>query len=376
MFRTTIRFGDYSYPFLSGTGALEEAAERLKELDARQYLIITDRGTPVSIAGRALNAFERTGPAELMFFQPGESEKTLQTVHDLAQRAIALGADRRTAVVALGGGVSGNIAGMVAGLLFRGLPLIHVPTTLMAASDSVLSLKQAVNLKQGKNLVGMYYAPKLVCVEPDFLATLPAREVRSGLCELVKNLLAIRPDKIDEFRSLLRPSNRYEPDEYQRFIEFCIEAKMSVMADDPYERKEGLVLEYGHTLGHALELVCGGKYSHGECVAFGMLCAAYIARRMGLLSAGEEALHHELLQRIGVKVEPEPGWLEQIESYVRHDNKKGYRRAMPDRTGFVLLNGLGRTNREADSYITMVEDSLASEALQAIRQGLVTANES
>ncbi|GMK37006.1 3-dehydroquinate synthase [Paenibacillus sp. CCS19] len=368
MFHTIIQFGEHLYPFISGVGALAEAGHYVQELHINQYIIITDEQTPARIVQETEAAFEALAPVRVLTFQPGEEWKNLSTVHELCKQVIDLGADRRTAIVALGGGVSGNVAGMVAGLLFRGLPLIHVPTTLMSASDSVLSLKQAVNLPQGKNLVGMFYTPKLICVELPFLQTLAERDVRSGMCELVKNLLAICPERIQEFRSKLRPSNRYELSELQLFIEFCIEAKTKVMADDPYEKKDGLVLEYGHTIGHALELTCKGKYTHGECISFGMLCAAYISEQMGLLTAEETAIHYELLDRIGLHMELEPNWIPLIEQYVQKDNKRGYRDRRTGSTGMVLLDGLGHIHREDGAWITMVDNSLISEAIRSVQE--------
>ncbi|PWW06551.1 3-dehydroquinate synthase [Paenibacillus cellulosilyticus] len=368
MFHTIIQFGDHRYPFMTGVGVLAEAGNYVQELHIHQYMIITDEHTPDHIVKETEAAFGRLAPVRVLTFQPGEEWKNLSTVHELCKQVIDLGADRRTAIVALGGGVSGNVAGMVAGLLFRGLPLIHVPTTLMSASDSVLSLKQAVNLTQGKNLVGMFYTPKLICVELPFLQSLAERDLRSGMCELVKNLLAICPERINEYRRKLRPNNQYELDELQQFIAFCIEAKTKVMADDPYEKKDGLVLEYGHTIGHALELTCKGKYTHGECISFGMLCAAYISQRLGLLTAEETAMHHELLERIGYQVELEPEWLPIIEQYVQNDNKRGYRERRPGCTGMVLLNGLGTIHREDDAWITMVDNSLISEAIRSVQE--------
>jgi 3-dehydroquinate synthase/2-deoxy-scyllo-inosose synthase len=143
------------------------------------------------------------------------------------------------------------------------------------------------------------------------------------------------------------------------------------MAEDPYEKKDGLVLEYGHTIGHALELTCKGKYTHGECISFGMLCAAYISERMGLLTAEETVVHHELLDRIGLHIELEPEWIPLIEQYVQKDNKRGYRDRQSGSTGMVLLHGLGNIHREDGAWITMVDNSLISEAIRSVQKGRV-----
>lgn len=363
IFQTKIQFGSFHYDFITGEGILDRAEEWLGRVQADQYIVISDSGVPQSIVSQTVAVFETAGATHFLSFPQGEPNKNLLTVQELCRKALALGIDRRTAIVALGGGMTGNVAGMVAGLLFRGLPLIHIPTTLIAASDSVLSLKQGVNLGQGKNIVGFFYPPKMVCVELNFLQTLPAREIRSGLCELVKNLLTILPSQINVYEPLFKTSNQYGIDELQRFIEFCIEAKWTVMRDDPHERQHAVVLEYGHTIGHAVELLGNGTYTHGESVAFGMLCAARIARQMGLLSASEADMHYELLERIGVKVTPPAMWVHEIERYLLRDNKKGYRKQIPGKTGLVLLNGLGRIHREEESYITHVDNLLIREAI-------------
>ncbi|WP_407873146.1 2-deoxy-scyllo-inosose synthase [Paenibacillus sp. P36] len=364
IYKKQIQFGTHQYDFISGEGILGQVTEWLNPFEVDKYMIISDSGVPHPIVAQTMAAFEKAGTTYLLTFPPGEKNKNLITIENLCRKALALGADRRTVIVALGGGVSGNVAGMVAGMLCRGLPLIHIPTTLIAASDSVLSLKQGVNLDQGKNILGFFYTPRVVCVELSFLHSLPAREIRSGLCELVKNLLAILPEQIDTYRKLLRPSSTYRMEELQQFIEFCIEAKMTVMQDDPYEKNHAVVLEYGHTIGHAVELLGNGDYSHGESIAFGMLCMSTVSKWLGLLTENEVDLHHELLELIGANVIPPSSWIPDIEKYMLRDNKKGYRRYVPGKTGLVLLNGLGRIHQEAGSFITYVDDDLVRESIR------------
>lgn len=149
---------------------------------------------------------------------------------------------RSSVVVVLGGGLVGNIAGLVAGLCLRGLPLVQVPTTLLAQSDSVLSLKQGVNGEDGKNLRGLFLAPAFVWSHLSFLETLPAREVRAARCEMIKNALAIQPDQIPELRSLLSSQARSSPAQFARLIERCIEAKTAIMANDAWEKHEAVAL--------------------------------------------------------------------------------------------------------------------------------------
>lgn len=357
-----IRFGEYTYPFLceKDFGAL---AGQLHSMKGSQFILIADDGLPKWILSQCRDAFEEIGSTHILQFQRGETNKQLHTVSRLAEECVSLGADRRSFIVAVGGGVAGNIAGMVAMLLFRGIRLIHIPTTLMAASDSVLSLKQAVNLEHGKNLVGMYYAPYLVYVNLSFLKALPVRDIQGGLCELVKNLVAIKPDSIPEFKSILSKSNQYDDSEWERIIDFCIEAKMSVMRNDAYEKNTGLVLEYGHTIGHALELAANGTFNHGECVSFGMLCAADISRQLGCLSAEEIQVHRDLLKLIDVEAYPRPEHVPVIKSYIEKDNKRGYRSTKQGHVGMILLDTLGQMRMEEDSYVSLVSADLILEVI-------------
>ncbi|ARU60395.1 hypothetical protein CBW65_04420 [Tumebacillus avium] len=366
-----VQFGEYKYDFYYGEHILQDIVSIPSLARLEQLVIIADDQVPESIVCDVENSLRSAFNTHVLRFPAGEKHKDLTTVAKLADDVIESGANRKTGIIAVGGGLTGNVAGMVACLLFRGLPLIHIPTTLMAASDSVLSLKQAVNMNRGKNLMGQFYEPLFVYSEIKYLKSLPIRDIQSGLCELVKNLLAIKPDQIGRFIKILREDNVYTTEQYEEFIDFCIEAKTSVMCNDPYERHEGLALEYGHTIGHALELACKGEYRHGECVAFGMSSAAKISQRLGLLTQEEVDVHIELLERIGVRINPDPELFETIKYYIKNDNKKGYRSSHPDKSGFVLLNGLGHVNIESNSYITLVDDEIIFDVLKEQLQGIL-----
>lgn len=359
-----VQFDEYKYNYIYGEHILEELGQIPLIQQFEQFIIIADDKIPTIIVSETDNSLKFIAKTQTLRFPAGEQNKSLITVSRLAEEAIKLGATRKTAIVAVGGGLTGNVAGMLAALLFRGLPLIHIPTTLMAASDSVLSLKQAVNLDQGKNLIGQYYAPLLVYTDIQFLKILPAREIQSGLCELIKNLLVIKPDCINHFLQILRPTNQYSSSEYEEFINFCILTKTSVMKDDPFERNKGLGLEYGHTIGHALELACYGEFRHGECVAFGMMCAAKVSQNLGFLTQQEVDLHLELLQRIGVSVTPNKYLFDRILSFIQNDNKRGYCTHLSNHIGMVLLNGLGCLNKNNGSYITLVNKEICFEILK------------
>jgi 3-dehydroquinate synthase/2-deoxy-scyllo-inosose synthase len=226
--------------------------------------------------------------------------------------------------------------------------MVHVPTTTVAAMDSVLSLKQAVNSVHGKNHLGVYHRPEAVLTDISLLRTLPERELRSGLCETLKNCLAIRPGVLDNMRGVLSSGIPPSDDNLLWLLDESIRAKIAVMGGDTKEQWSGIVLEYGHTAGHAVELCdlrLRGEYgvSHGAAIAFGMRIAARLAADLGGLDQAELALHDELIDLVGAPSHlPSGVTVPEVLSVIGADNKRGYLDLGPDEAAFVLLDGLGR----------------------------------
>lgn len=340
----TIRFGNNSFAYYvhSGSDPASQLPQHLVDLDADRFIIITETGVPAELVKRVSEAIGTVAPCDVVRLVAGERAKTLRSVSDLAGQALEAGATRRSCIVAMGGGLIGNVGGLLAALLFRGIRLIHVPTTLLAMTDSVLSLKQAVNSGLGKNHLGTFYAPELVWNDLRNLESLPRDEIRSALCEMSKNILAISPGRYDDIVNLLRPDACYTDEAYLRFIEVCVDAKSAVMRHDPHESGVGLVLEYGHTAGHAIEHVTAGGVRHGFAVGLGMLVAARVARELGYLDAHAEEAHYELLARAGAPTAfPNDLDIDQVLDAMRHDNKRGYLRSSAGMCDMVLLRALG-----------------------------------
>ncbi|GKS12686.1 3-dehydroquinate synthase [Paenibacillus chitinolyticus] len=363
-----ICFADRCFNFAFGEHILESIEDYIPRDEFDRYIVISDSGVPDSIVYHAAEYFGKLAPVHILRFQGGEEYKTLSTVTDLQEQAIALGANRRTAIVAVGGGLTGNVAGVAAGMMFRGIALIHVPTTFLAASDSVLSIKQAVNLTSGKNLVGFYYPPRFVFADTRILSESPPRQVKAGMCELVKNMLILENDNLEFTEDDLNSTNVYSPKQLETFINFCISAKMSVLSEDIYEKKKGLIFEYGHTIGHAIELAEQGGITHGEAIAVGMIYAAKIANRMNLLSEHDVSAHYWLLNKIGalqdIPLKSDP---DSIFHYLNHDNKRGYLKLDEDNLGMILLSGVGKPAVYNQSLLTPVRKTLIKEV---IREGL------
>ena len=227
-------------------------------------------------------AFAGLTPEQPILIPDGERYKHLQTVGRIYEALIRMGADRASAIVAVGGGVVGDIAGFAAATYLRGIPLVHVPTTLLAQVDSAIGGKVGVNHSLGKNLIGAFHPPAAVAIDPDVLATLPRREFRAGLYEVIKyGVIASRP-LFDRVSASLTPLFRKEPAALLPVIAESCRIKARVVEEDEHEGGLRRILNFGHTVGHALEAVTRyRRFRHGEAVAFGMLAASHlsVARR-------------------------------------------------------------------------------------------------
>lgn len=349
-----------------GARCQDEIVFRLCELEASSYHLVTDE-TVVQLHAAAL--FERLAakaPANLWVVENGERMKSLRTVEHLAQQMVRAGIDRGSVVVAVGGGVIGNLAGLVSALLFRGIRLVHVPTTLIAAADSVASLKQAVNLPEGKNLLGCFHKPTSVLIDLSFLQTLPEAQIRSGMFEIIKNALTVATETIPLLERALNPNSRYSDAEFMVIVEAGLLAKQKVMIADKCERKQALVFEYGHTVGHAIELASNGQVSHGQAVGLGMIVAAEVASRLGLLSDSHLELHHRLLGRNGLTTRlPASITVAAVMALLRTDNKRGYVAASADQVAMILLERPGLPCGPVDRPLTLVEASLIQSCIEA-----------
>jgi 3-dehydroquinate synthase/2-deoxy-scyllo-inosose synthase len=360
----------YRFPYHLRRGDWEEWLERVSALHADRFLVVTDSKFPLDVADAVVRRCARVqGQTSLHVFQSSEQAKTLHWINELAREAINERDTRASVVVALGGGLVGNMAGLLAGLLWRGVKLVHMPTTLLAMSDSCLSLKQAVNAELGdaelgKNHLGIYYAPVFVWSDLAFLDHLPAREIRAALCEAAKNVLAICPDQFAAVMSRLRPSADYADEELAWFIDMCIAAKCSVMARDALEKHEAVVLEYGHTIGHALEARTHGVIPHGFAVGIGLVVEARIAQLLGLLSQADLEAHLALLRANGAPTAiPAPITADGLLPLLLKDNKRGYLPARADAVDMVLLERPGVPHRTGQTIMTQVDASVVREAI-------------
>ncbi len=303
MERVTVNLRDRSYPIYIGANILPEVGSLARPCDlSGRGALITNPVVGELYGQQVLCSFERTGIALTLLEVPeGEEFKTLQTAGDLYERLLPLGLDRRSPIVALGGGVIGDLVGHVAATFMRGLPLIQMPTSLLAQVDSSVGGKVGVNLPQAKNMVGAFYQPRFVLSDVSLLSTLPPPEFRAGLAEVVKyGVIADKPffEWLEENMTSILEGRE---EALIHVVRTSCRIKAAIVEQD--EKDEGIrgVLNFGHTVGHALEAVAGyGVFRHGEAVAVGMVAAARISCQMGLCSEEVPSRLQAILQRIGL----------------------------------------------------------------------------
>src|SRR5713101_6204566 len=278
----SVRAARAPYSIVCGPGIIRQAHRWVERLGPFSGCYVLTSRRVWRAVGKALSSGLRwKNPRGLIFLDDREAAKNLSTVEAPCGSLVRAGADRRALLVAVGGGVLADVAGFVAASYLRGVALVHVPTTLVAQVDSTIGGKTGVNLHEGKNLVGAFYPPRLVLADPHLLRTLPAREFRSGLAEVIKYGVIADKALFSYLESNLARLLRRAPRELSFVIGRCARIKAEVVSKD--EREAGLreILNFGHTFAHALETLTGyKKFRHGEAVAWGMVAAAILGREV------------------------------------------------------------------------------------------------
>ena len=368
--------GEARYRYHFGADCVDRIAWHLGQYNTDRFLVVSDENVLGLHGETLLPELAKYAPVEVMGSPAGERMKGLQALVTHLERAIESGATRRSVVVAFGGGVPGNLAGLVAGLLFRGVRFVHVPTTTVAAMDSTISLKQAVNSARGKNQFGLYHSPHAVFTDVKLMQTLPQAELRSGLGEMIKNCLAISPQAIPGLRGVLRSGEWNSVDALLWLLAESLAAKCRVMRADTKEQRSGLILEYGHTVGHALEL-CDHRLrgpagiSHGEAVAIGLRVAARVSAALGAMSVDGVLLHDDLVATLGVGGIPPGISAEDVLAVVRSDNKRGYLNVADGQAPMVLLRAPGIPLGREDLPLVPVDVDLIGRCVEATINGEV-----
>jgi len=367
------RVVDNSYPIAIGRNILGRAAQSLaKNPLGKRYAVITDSVVIGLYRDKLLSELCRKNiDACALYFAAGEKSKNPKTWLSLVQEMLRMGYDRDACIIALGGGVVGDIAGFAAASFLRGIPWIQIPTTLLAMADASVGGKVGVDLQEGKNLLGAFWQPEAVYIDIDCLKTLPKIQLLNGLAEIVKAGL-IRDPKLfslleDKAAALLSLKGDYLP----RAIKAALKVKAEVVEKDERETLgERKILNYGHTIGHALEAMSGYKLLHGFAVALGMQSAARIAAEMGFLSWTDAARQNRLIAKMGFpsrvprylakKLKAKSG-RGQLFEYLFKDKK-----ARSGKIEMVLLSRIGAVKRPAGNWTVAVDENLIDLGLEEI----------
>jgi 3-dehydroquinate synthase len=294
------------YSVVSGAGAIRSAAREIAALGRFSSVHVISSPKVWRAVGKTVQrGLRHSNGGAVHLFDDAESAKNLRGVEHIARSLCRTGADRKSLIVAVGGGVVGDVAGFAAASYLRGVQLVHIPTTLVAQVDSSIGGKTGVNLPEGKNLVGSFYPPKLVLTDPELLRTLADREFRGGLAEVIKHAIIADAEMFAIIEKDMEKVLRRDRQTLGFLIPRNVQIKARVVSRD--ERESGLreILNYGHTFAHALESVtkyC--RYQHGEAVAWGMIAAAFLGHELGLTRADDVSRIVALIRRLG----PLPPW--------------------------------------------------------------------
>ena len=352
--RLSVRLPDgRSYPIVLGGGLLDTDA-LLDPFVGSQVLLVSNPVVAEHYLDRVRERLSVDRMVDVVLIGDGERFKTLDTYASILDTLIAKRHSRATTVVALGGGVVGDVAGFAAATYQRGVGLVQIPTTLLAQVDSSVGGKTAVNHATGKNLIGAFYQPRAVIADVDVLATLPEREFRAGLAEVVK--YGVIADAL--FFSWLERSMdallRRESAPLIEAVRRSCEIKADVVADDEREQGRRAILNFGHTFGHAIEAQTGySAYLHGEAVAIGMAIAASLSERLGRMPRTEVERLLDLLRRAGLPVAPAGIDAQAVLTTMGMDKK-----ALDGRIRLVLCDGLGSVSVTADTPSGMIVDAI------------------
>ncbi|MBW1864731.1 MAG: 3-dehydroquinate synthase [Deltaproteobacteria bacterium] len=307
--------------------------------------------------GRLSDRFPDT---ELYLLPEGEQCKSFKILQKLCNQLVEKGVNKRSLLISFGGGSIGNITGLAAGLIFRGIRFIEVPTTLSHQTDGMLSNKQAVNGKFGKNHFGLYHTPLFSWTDTRYPETEPLRFKKSGIVEGIKNGLIDQKDFIPYLEKNIKRDGDYSPQQLTDLCYKLIISKLEILKKDPTEKHYGIILEYGHTFAHAIEWLSEGALAHGEAVSIGMKIAAELSAELGYIDSDALALHYRLIDEL---LALKPGFPENLEpeSILKTmvvDNKKTGRDVR-----YVLLQRIGQCKKGSGDYLISVDREIVQSVI-------------
>jgi len=356
------RVVDDSYSILIGEFSLKKIAKEIVKEKNSSYCIITDSNLKKIYGTKLLIELRKNKVnAELISFPAGEQNKNLLTFEKIHEEMISKGFDRKSCVIALGGGITGDLAGFVASSYMRGVSLIQIPTTLLSMVDSSVGGKTGVNLSKGKNSVGSFYQPKKVIINTNFLSSLGHREIKSGLSEVVKYAIISDVKFFDFLEKNSEKALQLHKKTLEKVIKRTCELKARIVEKDEKEQGMRKILNFGHTIGHALEVL--GKYSkfnHGEAIAIGMICEAKISNSLGFIKKEEVEKIINLFEKIGLPTKILKSFnSKKIVSLTKKDKK-----SFSGNSVYSLPSKIGKMITIKKNYSIIVKDSIALKVVE------------
>jgi len=341
-----VALGERSYPICIGSGVLDDPARLLAGLSRKRAVIVTNETVAPLYLERVLTGLRAHGVEVSEVVLPdGEAYKDWPTLNRIFDALLANMAERSTTLIALGGGVIGDMTGFAAATYQRGVPFIQIPTTLLSQVDSSVGGKTAINHPLGKNMIGAFYQPKLVLADIATLNTLPDRELKAGLAEVIKYGLIRDLPFFEWLEANIDRLLSRDPEALADAVERSCRNKAEVVAADETEQGERATLNLGHTFGHAIETGLGyGVWLHGEAVAAGTMMAAVLSRALGWLTDEDVERIERLFNRAGLPVRGAPLGADRYLSLMRHDKK-----VADGQLHLVLLKSIGRATISAEA---------------------------
>ena len=351
-----VNLGDRSYDIVVRSGGLDSVGQWLTGFSLPdKALVVADENTAGLFGDAVMKSLQTAG------FEPisavvaaGEISKSLIVADQLYESAIRGGLDRNCAIIALGGGVAGDLTGFVASTYLRGVPFFQIPTTLLSQVDSSVGGKVAVNHALGKNLIGSFYQPRGVLIDPQTLLSLPEREFASGMAEVIKYGLIMDEDFLSMLSTDALAVMSRTPDDLEGIVARCCRMKADVVERDEQDTGERMLLNFGHTVGHAIEAAGAyERFTHGEGVALGMLAATRISELEGMLPGGSVEKVRSLLAVYGLPVRAQGLQPQQLIDFMGTDKKRE-----AGKLRWVVLNSLGGAVMRSNIPLESVRESL------------------
>jgi 3-dehydroquinate synthase len=347
-----VRTAQRTYPGVVERGVLQDIAKYIPANAGKVFVVTTE--DVWRHHGPSLSVDMGSHSPELLFLSPGEVNKRLAQVELLADQMIQRGADRTSLIIGFGGGIVTDVAGFLAAIFMRGIAVLQIPTTLLAQVDAALGGKTGVNLTHGKNLIGSFHQPLAVLIDPEVLATLPEREYRAGLFEIIKCGVIRDPGIFDLMSSHSQDILDLKPELVDKLIAGAVRVKADVVSADEREGDLRRILNFGHTIGHALEAETQYvRFLHGEAVAWGMIAAAELAKLRGMLSSADAGRIIQTVHEYDPL--PDPSDLDPDRLIQRLGSDK---KTIAGKTHFVLPTAIGKVSIESGIEPALVRQAI------------------